>query len=104
MVSGIELCTSCTLQGRSDRCATSVNTLVTVCNLYPTRHKSSNLLVKSHLVAGVECPAPACATRSSHAFAGPGRNLDFAVAKLGLDSEALLESCNAATYSHLIEK
>ncbi len=45
---------------------------------------------------------PCAATRSSHAVAGPGRNLDFAVAKLGL--EALLGSCNVATYSHPIEK
>ncbi len=59
MMLGFELCTSCTLRGCSDRCATSVNPLV--CNLYLRRYMSSNLssLVKSHLVAGVERPAPA---------------------------------------------
>jgi hypothetical protein len=47
--------------------------------------------------------ASSCAAiRSSHAVAGQGHHLDFAVAKLGL--EALLGSCNVATYSHPIEK
>ncbi len=101
MMSGIEPCTSCTLQGSTDRCDMSVNTLV--CNLYLRQYKSSNLLVKSHLDAGVERPAPACAaTRSSHAVAGPGSNLDFAVAKLCL--EVRLGSCNVATYIHRTEK
>jgi hypothetical protein len=54
---------------------------------------SSNLLVKSHLVAGVERLAPACATRSSHAVAGPGRNSDFAVAKLGFGSTVWILQC-----------
>jgi hypothetical protein len=57
MMSGIKQCTSCTLRGCFDRCATSINTLA--CNLYLRQYKSSYLFVKSHLVAGVERPAPA---------------------------------------------
>ena len=57
MTLGFEPCTSCTLQGCSDCCATSVNPLVWIS--YLRRYMSSNLLVKSHLVAGVERPAPA---------------------------------------------
>ena len=45
---------------------------------------------------------PCAAPRSSHAVAGPGRHLDFAVATLGL--EARLGSGDVATYSHPIEK
>ncbi len=51
-----------------------------------------------HLVAGASPET----VRSSHAVAGPGRHLDFAVAKLGL--EARLGSCNVEMYSHPIEK
>jgi hypothetical protein len=50
MMLGIEQCTSCTLQGCSDRCTASVNTLV--CYLYLRWYKSSNLLKRVHLVAG----------------------------------------------------
>ena len=57
MTLGFKPCTSCTLQGCSDRCATSINTLI--CNLYLRRYKFRYLLVKSHLVAGVERPAQA---------------------------------------------
>jgi hypothetical protein len=57
MMSGIEPCTSCTLRGCSNHCGTSVNTLI--CILYLRRYKIRFLLVKSHLVAGVERPAQA---------------------------------------------
>ncbi len=57
IILGIEQCTSCTLQGCSDRCTASVNTLV--CYLYLRWYKSSNLLKRVHLVAGDERPAPA---------------------------------------------
>ena len=45
---------------------------------------------------------PCAATRSSHAVAGTGRQLDFADAWAGF--EALLGGCNVATYSCLIAK
>jgi hypothetical protein len=69
MMLGFEPCTSCTLPGCSDRCTTSVNPLVW--NSYLRRYMSSNLLVKSHLVAGVQRPAQA--HRPCRRRAGPGR-------------------------------
>jgi hypothetical protein len=65
---------------------------------------SSNLssLVKSHLVAGVERPAPALRRHPLQPCRRQGRHLDFVVAQLGF--EALLGSCNVVMYSHPIEK
>ncbi len=47
---------------------------------------------------------PCAATRSSHAVAGLGRHLNFAVTVAWLGIETQLGSCYVATYSHLIEK
>jgi hypothetical protein len=96
MMSGIEECTSCTLQGLSDRCATSVNTLV--CNLYLRLFKSSNLLVKSHLVAGVERPAPALRGRLRRHPLQPcrhraGPQLGFRGSQAWLGSTAWILQC-----------
>ncbi len=65
---------------------------------FPTEKK----IEKFHVVSPGHWCQPCTTTRSSHAVAGPGGHLDFAVAQLGF--EARLGSCNVATYSHPIEK
>ncbi len=47
---------------------------------------------------------PCAATRSSHAVAGQGHHLDFAVTQLGFEARLPVGSCNVATYIHPIEK
>ncbi len=65
---------------------------------FPTEKK----IKKIHVVSPGHWGQPCTTSRSSHAVAGPGGHLDFAVAQLGF--EARLGSCNVATYSHPIEK
>jgi hypothetical protein len=94
MTSGIELCTSCTLRGCSDCCATSINTVV--CSLYLRRYKSSNLLVKSHLVAGVERPAPALRRhplQPCRPSRRAGQQLEFRDSQAWLGSTAWMLQC-----------
>jgi hypothetical protein len=80
--------------------------------LYKSSSDSVNLFCSSSFMVGMKPPStawslvsnvgrlPCAATRSRHAVAGQGSNLDFAVAKLGsLGFEALLGRCNVETYS-----
>jgi hypothetical protein len=86
----------CTLRGCSDRCATSVDTLV--CNLYLSQilrwYNPSNLLKRVHLVSGDERLAPALRRhpfQPCRCLAGPP--LGFCCSQAWLGSTAWILLC-----------